>query len=48
MGLHWSTNTMAALGGHLHAESTGTGHGACFHLLLPLADTTTDSLEDAA
>jgi sensor domain CHASE-containing protein len=48
MGLHWSTNTMAALGGHLHAESTGTGHGACFHLLLPLADTTTDSLKDAA
>lgn len=37
MGLHWSANVVAALGGRLTAESEGTGRGACLHLVLPLA-----------
>ena len=48
MGLHWSANTASALGGRLYAESAGLGRGACFHLLLPLADTATQPLERAA
>jgi sensor domain CHASE-containing protein len=36
MGLHWSANTVASLGGRLYAESAGPGLGASFHLLLPL------------
>jgi len=49
-GLHWTANTVQALGGRLHAESAGAGQGACFHLLLPQAITTTvrATLEDAA
>jgi len=35
LGLHWSANTIAALGGRLYAESEGIGHGACFHLIVP-------------
>lgn len=49
-GLHWTANTVQALGGRLHAESAGAGQGACFHLLLPQAMTATAraTLEDAA
>jgi C4-dicarboxylate-specific signal transduction histidine kinase len=36
MGLHWSANTVASLGGRLYAESAGPGFGATFHLLLAL------------
>ncbi len=35
-GLHWSANTVRALGGRLQADSAGPGRGACFHLYLPL------------
>jgi C4-dicarboxylate-specific signal transduction histidine kinase len=37
LGLHWSANTVTALGGRLYAESKGLGEGACLHLVLPLA-----------
>lgn len=37
VGLHWSANAVAALGGRLYAESAGIGHGARLHLILPLA-----------
>jgi signal transduction histidine kinase len=37
LGLHWSANTVTALGGRLYAESKGPGKGACLHLVLPLA-----------
>lgn len=36
-GLHWSANTVQALGGQCSAESAGVGSGACIHVLLPLA-----------
>ncbi len=39
LGLHWSANAVAALGGRLYAESRGVGLGAALHLLLPLAET---------
>ena len=48
MGLHWSANTVAALGGRIYAESAGPGQGACIHLLLPLADAAAPPLENAA
>jgi sensor domain CHASE-containing protein/nitrogen-specific signal transduction histidine kinase len=35
-GLHWCANTISAMNGRLYAESEGIGHGACFHLLLPV------------
>ena len=38
IGLHWCANTMAAMGGRIHASSDGPGRGACLHLVLPLAD----------
>ncbi|MGQ0834362.1 MAG: CHASE4 domain-containing protein [Gammaproteobacteria bacterium] len=38
VGLHWSANAVAALGGRLFAESPGAGKGARLHLLLPLAE----------
>jgi signal transduction histidine kinase len=38
LGLHWSANTVAALGGKLYADSAGVGLGATLHLLLPLAE----------
>ena len=38
IGLHWCANTMAAMGGRIHASSDGPGRGACVHLLLPLVD----------
>ncbi len=38
-GLHWSAITVQKLGGHISAESTGVGRGACLHVWLPLAKT---------
>ncbi len=38
VGLHWSANTVSALGGRLFAESVGAGKGARLHLILPLAE----------
>ena len=37
-GLHWSANTLQALGGRLSATSDGTGTGACMFILLPAAE----------
>ncbi|TKB23112.1 HAMP domain-containing protein [Desulfopila sp. IMCC35006] len=37
-GLHWSANTVQALGGRLSVESAGVGSGACLHVLLPVAE----------
>lgn len=37
LGLHWCANALAAMGGRIHAESRGPGHGAEFHVLLPAA-----------
>lgn len=38
LGLHWSANAVAGMGGRLYAESAGRGRGAVFHLLIPLAE----------
>lgn len=40
MGLHWSSNTMRAMGGELMLESAGLGMGATVRLRLPLAQQT--------
>lgn len=48
MGLHWSANTVSALGGRLFAESAGPGQGARMHLLLPMAESSPQPLESAA
>lgn len=37
LGLHWCANALAGMGGRIQAESTGFGHGAEFHVLLPSA-----------
>ena len=37
LGLHWCANALAGMGGRIQAESTGFGHGAEFHILLPSA-----------
>lgn len=37
IGLHWCANTINAMRGRLWAESQGLHHGACFHLLIPMA-----------
>jgi signal transduction histidine kinase len=37
LGLHWCANAIAGMGGRIHAESTGDGQGAAFHVLLPAA-----------
>jgi len=37
LGLHWCANALAGMGGRIQAESTGFGHGAEFHVLLPTA-----------
>jgi two-component system, NtrC family, sensor kinase len=37
IGLHWSANSIAAMGGRVFAESNGVGRGASFHVLLPVA-----------
>lgn len=38
LGLHWSANAVAAMGGALFTESSGIGQGATVHLILPLAE----------
>ncbi|MDZ7769943.1 MAG: ATP-binding protein [Woeseiaceae bacterium] len=38
LGLHWSANAVAGMGGRMYAESPGPGQGAVFHLLVPLAE----------
>ncbi len=48
IGLHWCANTVAAMGGRIYARSSGTGQGACLHLLLPLAEQVQSNLEKAA
>jgi signal transduction histidine kinase len=35
IGLHWSANSVAAMGGRMYADSAGPGLGATFHMLLP-------------
>jgi two-component system NtrC family sensor kinase len=37
IGLHWSANSIATMGGRMFAESNGVGRGACFHMVLPVA-----------
>jgi sensor histidine kinase regulating citrate/malate metabolism len=37
IGLHWSANSVAAMGGRMYAESEGPGRGASFHIVLPIA-----------
>jgi len=37
IGLHWCANAVRSLGGRIWASSEGLGHGACVHVLLPLA-----------
>ena len=45
IGLHWSANSVAAMGGRMYAESSGSGQGATFHIILP---TVTEAEEAAA
>jgi signal transduction histidine kinase len=42
IGLHWSANSIAAMGGRMYAESDGPGRGACFHVVLPVATNVED------
>lgn len=35
LGLHWCSNTVAAMNGKIFAESKGMEHGARFHILMP-------------
>ncbi len=37
IGLHWSANSIATMGGRMFAESKGVGKGAAFHLILPVS-----------
>jgi two-component system NtrC family sensor kinase len=39
IGLHWSANSVATMGGRMFAESKGVGRGAAFHLILPVSAT---------
>jgi signal transduction histidine kinase len=39
IGLHWSANSVATMGGRMFAESKGIGRGAAFHLVLPVSAT---------
>lgn len=39
IGLHWSANSVATMGGRMYAESKGVGRGASFHLVLPVSGT---------
>lgn len=48
IGLHWSANTVAALGGKLFAESPGEGRGASLHLILPIAEDRSGASSSAA
>jgi two-component system, NtrC family, sensor kinase len=36
IGLHWCATAVNALGGRIWASSDGPGHGATFHLLMPV------------
>ena len=47
IGLHWCANTVADMGGRIYVTSGGPGQGACLHLLLPLAEQVTTTMEDA-
>jgi two-component system, NtrC family, sensor kinase len=38
IGLHWSANSIATMGGRMYAESDGVGRGACLHVILPVAE----------
>lgn len=38
IGLHWSANSIAAMGGRMSAQSEGAGRGACIHVILPVAE----------
>jgi len=48
LGLHWSANTVTAMGGRIFAESAGVGQGATLHLVLPMASLASEPLETAA
>ncbi len=48
MGLHWTANTILAMGGLIFAESDGPGHGASLHLVLHRATSATSLIEEAA
>lgn len=48
IGLHWSANTIASLGGRIRATSAGAGRGARFELALPLQRPITLELTNAA
>lgn len=37
-GLHWSANTVQALGGRMSAENVKDENGTCIHVTLPLAE----------
>jgi sensor domain CHASE-containing protein len=37
LGLHWSANSLRAMGGRMYAESDGRNAGASLHLLVPVA-----------
>jgi two-component system, NtrC family, sensor kinase len=42
IGLHWSANSVAGMGGRMYAECDGRGRGACFHVVLPVASKVED------
>ena len=48
LGLHWSANAVAALGGRLFAQSRGRGYGAALHLILPLVEEAAKTSRTAA
>jgi len=48
LSLHWSANTIAALGGTVYAESEGPGKGACLHVRLPRRGSPAPRIEEAA
>jgi len=48
LSLHWSANTIAALGGTVCAESEGLGKGACLHVRLPRRGSPAPRIEEAA
>ena len=48
LSLHWSANTIAALGGTVYAESEGPGKGACLHVRLPHRGSPARLIEEAA
>jgi hypothetical protein len=39
IGLHWSANSIATMGGRMYADSKGIGRGASFHLIMPVSGT---------